>query len=82
MDIVTAEEYPGRKTHAVSDVDLVVTRLHLKFSLQRLHERLAPAQQAAARSAPPSSTERQKRLMQEIREVVNSPHRTSAGLYS
>ncbi|KZT04649.1 uncharacterized protein LAESUDRAFT_814008 [Laetiporus sulphureus 93-53] len=39
----------------------------------RLHEPLRAAQKAAARSIPPS-TDRQRRLMQEIRNIVNSPH--------
>ncbi|KAI0920122.1 hypothetical protein AcV5_009939 [Taiwanofungus camphoratus] len=45
---------------------------------RKLHERLCEplqsAHKAAARSAPPSSTDRQRRLMQEVRDIVNSPH--------
>ncbi|OBZ79334.1 hypothetical protein A0H81_00199 [Grifola frondosa] len=40
----------------------------------RLHENVLSAQKAAARGVPPFSTDRQRRLMQEIRDVVKSPH--------
>ncbi|GBE87311.1 hypothetical protein SCP_1005590 [Sparassis crispa] len=39
----------------------------------RLHEPLLAASRAAARALPPS-TDRQRRLMQELREVMNSSH--------
>ncbi|KAJ3558590.1 hypothetical protein NM688_g837 [Phlebia brevispora] len=40
----------------------------------RLEETVVSARMAAARQIVPWSTQRQKRLMQEVREVVNKPH--------